>query len=153
MLLWPVEWPSPNRAGSFVPRAFLTRSWSNQQGGIRLPIEGGVVPAACWVWLRTTHGRAPVTHQDPEPRFVGTDPNSSSSPSSQPHKALFFSAFCSGLFHLAWAVPGTLSSYLGARCLCVHSLRFVRSTYNMSPTSISEMQWMPVFLSRWTEPK
>lgn len=68
------------------------------------------------------------------PRFGASAVGSASSSSK---KALFFSAFCLGSFAVAWALPGPLSSYLGAQCLSVHSLVFVHSTYSIATNKYS----------------
>lgn len=49
MLLRPFQRPPPNRGGCLCSLSLSYQVWGNQQGGIRLPIEGGVVLASHWV--------------------------------------------------------------------------------------------------------
>lgn len=98
------QWRSPNGTSAFVPGAFLTRFWGNQRGGIRLPIEGGVAFAACrgaimdHTWSCSSGSPRPgASVRGHRPRLCLLFPPNS--------KALFFSAFCQGPFHLARALP------------------------------------------------
>ena len=121
--------------GGFVPWAFLTRFWRASARGH---------PSSYW-GRRGSH------------RFLGvimdhTWSYSSGSPrfgaSVWGHKPQS-PWLCLLLFHFVWALLGLLSYSLGAQCLCIHSLSFVHSNYNLPQTSIPEMQWIQVFLFGW----
>lgn len=103
MLPRPFQWPSPNGAGAFVPRAFLNRFWGNQQGGIRLPIEGGVALARCLLGVIMDHTwSCSSSSPRPGPWVRGHRP---SSPSNRPMKRSSSQPFCLGPLSLSPSLP------------------------------------------------
>lgn len=138
------EWTQAGRQASvtFLMHILLGRGWRVLFLGLFLPGCRAVSRRKAWfpplwMWLWTTHGRTPAAQQNPEPGSAGTGTGSPALPPSSSHKEPSNPFVCWLSVRLSSSGPFVRDS--GGRCLRVHSLGFVRCTYNMPPTSISEM--------------